>query len=270
MNNQKLISGLIVTSALFGALFVGPAMAKMSLNNEQCDVALNYDIRVEPKKMSVSEKGVEQYRVEMGDLYVQGKAVSLNAKQAKILGQYTDSLGVQVPEAVALVSEVMIIVNHSVTMALSPILGEQGSAPLDKMMQGIQKRVDTMAYREGDTFYLGATESSIEDHFNQEFEQEMEQMITSSMGSLMMTIGAQILSSEGGSFEEKMTAFSQKMENVGNDIEHEMESQSKTLEVRANKLCDNLEGLMVLEKELHLQIPQLAPYVIASNNSSKK
>lgn len=270
MNNQNLMSRLIVTTALLSASFVAPVMAKMSLNNEQCDVALNYDVTVEPKKLMISDKGVEQYRVDMGELYVQGEAVRLNAKQANILGQYTDSLSTQVPEAIALVSEVMTIVNHSVTLALSPILGAEAGVHLDKMMQGIQKRVDTIAYREGDKFYLGATESSIEERFNKEFEQEMEQMLTSSMGSLMMSVGAQIMSSKGGTFEEKMTAFSDKMENVGNDIELQMESQSKPLEARANKLCSNLEGLMVLEKELHLQIPQLSPYVIASNNSSKK
>ncbi|WP_350650324.1 DUF2884 family protein, partial [Pseudomonas sp. HY13-MNA-CIBAN-0226] len=75
-------------------------------------------------------------------------------------------------------------------------------------MTGIQTRIDTMAYQQGDKFYLGSTDSSIEHAFNEEFEQEIEQMVTNSMGSLMMTLGSQIMSSEGGSFEEKMNTFS--------------------------------------------------------------
>ncbi|MBB1269257.1 YggN family protein [Shewanella sp. SR44-3] len=268
LKSRPLIASALCT-ALLSMTMATPAQAKMSLNNEQCNLSLNFDVTVEPKKLLVSDKGVEQYRVEFDKLYVQGQSVTLTPKQSQALQSYSDSLSTQVPEAIALVSEVMVIVNQSVTTALSPILGEQTSVHLDKMMQGIQTKVDTLAYRQGDKFYLGATDSSIEDTFNEEFEQEIEQMVMSSLGSLMMTIGSQIMSSEGGTFEEKMNAFSTKMDNVGKDIELQVESQTKTLEARADKLCSNFEGLMVQEKKLHQQIPQLSPYVIASNNVTK-
>jgi hypothetical protein len=269
LKNRALVTGTLCSSLLAMSIAT-PVMAKMSLNNEQCNVSLNYDVTVEPKKLLVSTNGVEQYRVELDQLYVQGQSVKLTPKQSQALQNYSDSILTQVPEVIALVSEVMVIVDQSVTTALSPILGEQASVHLDKMMQSIQAKVDTLAYRQGDKFYLGATESSIEDTFNEEFEQEIEQMVMSSLGSLMMSIGSQILSSEGGTFEEKMNAFSAKMDNVGKDIELQVESQTKSLEARADKLCSNFEGLMVQEKNLHQQIPQLSPYVIASNNSAKK
>ncbi|RPA38365.1 YggN family protein [Shewanella frigidimarina] len=270
MTKQKLICGVALTSMLFTAGALTPAMAKMSINDEKCNVTLNYDVTVEPKKLQISDNGAEKYRVELDQLYVDGKKVTLNAKQQTLLTQYSDELSRQVPEVIDLVGDVVVMASQAVNMALTPIFGDATGSQIDKLMTGIQKRIDTMAYQQGDKFYLGSTESSIEHAFNEEFEQEIEQMVTNSMGSLMMTLGSQIMSSEGGSFEEKMNTFSQKMDNVGKDIEQQLESQSQGLEQRADKICDNFEGLLVLESQVRKDIPELAPYTLAKLGELKE
>tara|TARA_R110001583_G_scaffold41188_3_gene131165 strand:+ start:146 stop:958 length:813 start_codon:yes stop_codon:yes gene_type:complete len=270
MTKQKLICGLALTSVLFTAGALTPAMAKMSLNDEKCNVTLNYDVTVEPTTLQISDNGIEKYRVELGQLYVEGKKVTLNDKQQKLLTQYSEELSRQVPDVIDLVGDVVSVATQAVNMALTPIFGDAANVHIDKLMVGIQNRVDTMAYQQGDKFYLGSTEASIEQAFNKEFEQEMEQMVTSSMGSLMMTLGSQIMSSEGGSFEEKMNAFSQKMDNVGADIEKQLESQSQGLEDRADKVCDNFATLLVLENQTRQAIPELAPYTLAKLGEAAK
>ncbi|GGB60255.1 YggN family protein [Shewanella inventionis] len=263
MTKQKLICGLALSSVLFTAGAWTPAMAKMSLNDEKCNVTLNYDVTVEPTNLQVSDNGTEKYRVELGQLYVDGKKITLDDKQQKLLTQYSEELSRQVPDVIDLVGDVVAIATQAVNMALTPILGDAAGTHIDKLMNGIQQRVDTMAYQQGDKFYLGSTEASIEKTFNEEFEQEIEQMVTNSMGALMMTLGGQIMSSEGGTFEEKMNAFSQKMENVGSDIEKQLESQSQSLEARATKVCDDFAGLLVLENQARQAIPELAPFTLA-------
>lgn len=270
MTKQKLICGLALSGLLFNAGAWTPAMAKMSLNDEKCNVTLNYDITVEPTTLQVSDNGNEKYRVELGQLYVDGKKVTLDDKQQKLLTQYSEELSRQVPDVIDLVDDVVSIATQAVNMALTPIFGEAAGVHIDKLMVGIQKRVDTMAYQQGDKFYLGSTEASIEKTFNKEFEQEIEQMVTSSMGSLMMTLGSQIMSSEGGTFEEKMNAFSQKMDNVGTDIEKQLESQSQGLEARATTVCDNFASLLVLESQAREAIPELAPYTLATLGETTK
>ena len=260
---QKLLTGIALSGLIFTASAFTPAMAKMSLNDQNCNVTLNYDVTVEPKSLKVSEKGAEKYRVEVGQLFVEGKAVNLNAKQQKLLTQYSDEVSRQVPEVIDLVGEVVNVATQAVSMALTPLLGDAAGSQIDKLMAGIEKRVDTMAYQHGDKFFIGSTDASLEETFNDEFEQEMENIISNSIGSLMMSMGSQIMSAEGGSFEEKMNTFATKMENVGKDIETQMESQSQALEARANKVCGDFEHLMVLEKQLRKEIPQLAPYPLA-------
>ncbi|WP_350432797.1 YggN family protein [Shewanella sp. H8] len=270
MTKQKLICGLALTSMLFTAGTLTPAMAKMSINDEKCNVTLNYDVTVEPTNLQISDNGTEKYRVELGQLYVDGKKVTLNDKQQLLLTQYSDELSRQLPDVIDLVADVVSMASQAVNMALTPIFGDATGSQIDKLTSGIQKRIDTMAYQQGDKFYLGSTDSSIEHAFNEEFEQEIEQMVTNSMGSLMMTLGSQIMSSEGGSFEEKMNAFSVKMDNVGKDIEQQLESQSQGLELRANKICDNFEGLLVLENQVRQAIPELAPYTLAKLGDLKE
>ncbi|UJF23114.1 YggN family protein [Shewanella sp. OMA3-2] len=261
---QKLLTGMIFSGLIFTAGAYTPAMAKMSLNDQNCNVTLHYDVTVEPKSVKVSEKGLEKYRVEVGQLYVEGKAVALTPAQQKTLTQYSDEVSRQVPEVVELVGEVVTLATQAVTMALTPLLGDAAGSQINKLMNGIEQRVDAMAFQQGDKYFIGSTESSLEQTFNDEFEQEMENIVSNSIGSLMMSMGSQIMSSEGGTFEQKMNAFAAKMDNVGKDIELQMESQSKALEGRADKVCGDFEKLMVLENQLRKDIPQLAPYKLAS------
>ncbi|MDO6617576.1 YggN family protein [Pseudomonadota bacterium] len=264
MNTQGLFKSIALTGLIFTAGAMTPAVAKMSLEDNQCNVTLNYDVTVEPQKLSFSEKGAEVYRVELGKLYIDGNQVALNDKQAALLADYSEQVSKQIPEVIDLVDDAVILATDAVSMALTPIFGDATAAKLDELLAGIQSRVDQAAYQQGDKFYLGATESSLEEAFNEEFEQEMEQMIKNSMGSFMMALGAEMMSSEGGSFDEKMTAFSSKMERIGEDVELQISEQSEAIEAKAKKVCGNFEQLMVLESELRQSIPQLSSYELAT------
>ncbi len=264
-----LIKGLALSGLIFTAGAITPAMAKLSLDDEQCNVTLNYDVTVEPKKLLISEKGEELYRVEMGELYVEGSKIDLDNKQRNLLTNYSEELSQQVPEIIDLVNEVVVLATDAVSLALTPIFGDATGAKLDELLAGIQTRIDEAAYQQGDKFYLGATESSIEEAFNEDFEQEMEAMIKNSMGSFMMALGAEMMSSEGGSFEEKMEAFSTKMERVGEDIELQIADQSEAIEAKAEKICADFEELMVLESEVRQSIPELASYQLATLDNTQ-
>ncbi|WP_076407871.1 YggN family protein [Shewanella sp. UCD-KL12] len=231
-----------------------------SSDNSQCEVALNYDISVEPKVLAVSDAGKEVYRIEMGKLYVQGEQVSLDATQQKLVTQYSDEVSKQVPEVITLVHDAVGIASTAASMALTPLLGDAAGAKLDEMMDGLEKRVEQVAYQNGDKFYLGSTQSSLEETFGEEFEQEVEQLVKNSIGSMMINLGSEMMSGDGDSFEQKMEAFGQKMENVGQDIELQMESQAQELELRADKMCDDFQQLIALEQKLRTVVPELENY----------
>lgn len=266
MKINTLLTGVALSGVILGASGLQSAQAKTEPQiDERCEVSLNYDVRVEPKKLVMSEKGAEKYRIEVDKLYVEGKQVTLTDKQNKLVSQYADEVSTQVPEVIELVNEAVALASQAVSMALTPLMGDAAGAKFDEMMAGVQKRVDAVAYKQGDSFYLGATEESMQNTFNDEFEQEMEQIVQNSIGTLMMNIGGQILAGDGESFDAKMEAFSQKMDRLGDDIEQQIESQSKGIEAKADRLCDRFENLLVLENQLRKEVPELAPYVLTQN-----
>jgi archaellum component FlaF (FlaF/FlaG flagellin family) len=264
---KKLLTSVGVSAVLLSASSLQIVNAHEDSDkhfNNECEVSLNYDVTVEPKKVTVSDLGKEQYRIEMNKLFVNGEQVSLNKQQQALVNQYADEVSAQVPEVIELVNDAVAMASTAVSMALTPLLGDASGAKIDEMMDGLQERIEGVAYQNGDKFYLGATESSLENAFGEEFEKEMKQLVQNSIGTMMMTLGSQMMSGEGDSFEQKMESFSTKMESIGGDIELQMEEQAQDLEVRGKKLCENFKSLVVLEKELQTQVPELAKYSLVA------
>ncbi|WP_064792016.1 YggN family protein [Shewanella woodyi] len=263
---RKLATSLGITAAIFATTMTSVQAHEdhksnsYSDHNSECEVTLNYDIAVEPKKLTVTEGSAEVYRIEMDQLFVEGKPVSLNRSQKKLLTQYSDEVSTQVPEVIGLVHDAVGIASSAASMALTPLLGDAAGAKLDEMMDGLEERIEKVAYQNGDKFYLGATHSSLEDTFGEEFEQELEQLVKNSIGSMMVNLGSQMLAGDGESFEQSMEAFAAKMENVGQDIELQMESQAQSLEDRADKMCERFQYLVELEQKLRAEVPELAKY----------
>ena len=190
---RKLATSIGISAVLFASGTITSASAhedhssaSYSSDNHQCEVTLNYDITVEPKLLAISDEGKEVYRIEMGKLYVEGKQVTLNARQQQLLTQYSDQVSTQVPEVIALVHDAVGIASTAASMALTPLLGDAAGAKLDEMMDGLEERIEKVAYQNGDKFYLGSTQSSLEDTFGEEFEQEVEQLVKNSIGTMMI------------------------------------------------------------------------------------
>ncbi|MEI6860198.1 MAG: DUF2884 family protein, partial [Shewanella sp.] len=159
----------------------------------------------------------------------------------------------------ALIHDAVGMASTAASIALTPLLGDDAGDRLELMMEGLKQRIEQFAYQNGDKFYLGSIQSSLKDMFGEEFEQEIEQLVKSSIGSMMINLGSEMLAG-GDSFEQKMEAFAQKMENVAQNIELQVEAQAQSIEVRADKMCDNFQGLIALEQKLRIVIPELKKY----------
>ncbi len=266
MKMNKLLTGLVFTSSML-TFAAAPSFAHDS-GHKECEVSLNYDVLVEPQKLVFSHNKQEAYRVELGKLFVEGKQVPLNAQQSQLVADFSQQVSTQVPEVIDIVNQAVSIASQAVSMALTPLLGDEAGAKIDELMVGISERIEAVAYQRGDQFYLGATESSLEDTFNQEFEQEVENIVQNSIGSMMMALGSQMMSSEGGSFEEKMQNFSLKMEKIGDDIEAQVSLQAQALEERADDLCDGFKQILATEKKLKAAIPEMNEFSLAQSKIS--
>jgi len=71
----------------------------------------------------------------------------------------------------------------------------------------------------------------------------------------MIAVGQEILFSGGD-----MNAFEAKMENFGQQIEHEMENRSEGIEKRGEALCHSIVAIDEMEEELKASIDELSDY----------
>lgn len=266
MKTKNLVS-CVALATLIGVTLAVPAKAA-EIGSASCDVNLNYDINLEPKKLVFSQKGTESYRFEPGRVFVDGKEVSLSSEQRELVDAYADSVARQVPEVVALVSDAITLASTAVGTALTPLLGDETSAKMSELMSNVSERLDEVMHKNGDSYYIGATDGSIDAVFDKEFEQEIENLVQESMGTLMIRIGTEMLASEGESFEAKMEAFGKKMEAMGEQIEREMDAQAQGLEARANKMCDGFDNVLALESEMKAKVPELAKLSLGSSKPS--
>lgn len=250
-----------------GCALLAPTSSAWALglggDNDACDVSLNYDVTLTPKKLVIGDQGQERYRVEMDRLYVDGKEVTLDAKQKKLLTEYQQGMAKQLPEVVALVDEAMDMANAAVSTALTPLLGDETGTKLNDMMTQLHERVGKVVYHKGDTYFIGATDDTIDKAFDEEFSRQMEDLVMQSMGSIMINIGKSMMNGEGD-FSERMDAFGKRMDKLGEEIDQQMDERSKALDKRADALCDDFQQLMAVEDQLRQSVPALSAYPLVS------
>ncbi len=261
MKLNKVATALLITSSL-------TAGTVMAHDNKECNVSLNYDLSIKPNMMVVSDNGDEKYRIEQSNLFVDGKRISLDREQKQLLNQYSDEMYAQVPEVIDLVNDAMDIASGAVSISMNALLGDNAGEKIDDLMGRIESRVSKIAYQDGSEFYLGATDSTIDDAFDEGFEQEIEDAVKSSIGSIMISLGGQLISSEGGSFDEKIASFEQKMEQMGKDIESQVEAKAQKLEHKAEAMCADFKVLAALETKVRKVIPELSEFPLAITENS--
>lgn len=250
-----------------GCALLIPAMSAAAMeighHHDSCNVSLNYDVTLTPQQMVVGEKGKEHYRIEMDHLYVDGKEVPLNAEQKQLLNQYHQGMAQQMPEVVGVVSDALSMANEAVTTALTPLLGDETGAKLNDMMGKLHERINKVVYHNGDTYFIGATDDTIDKAFDEEFSKQVEDLVMQSMGSIMVNIGKSMMDGEGD-FSERMDAFGEKMDKLGEAIDQKMDARSDAIDKRADALCENFQQLQVIEGQLLKSVPALAAYPLIS------
>ncbi|WP_133406184.1 YggN family protein [Parashewanella tropica] len=267
MTFAKTTTALIIASS-----FVTSSALAHDEHRKECNISLNYDISASANALTITDNGNERYRIVGDRLFVNDKQIALDDSQKHLLSEYRQELGEQVPQVIELVNGAVELASDAMGSALTPLLGEDASGKLEDVMEKVQERVGKVAYQDGDTYHLGATESTIEQAFDHNFEEEVESAVKSSIGSILMNVGAQLMSSDGGSFSEKLTAFEQKMENMAQEIETRVEARAAEFEQKADMMCDNFKALATLEQEVRVAIPELKalPATIYNQKSSKE
>ncbi|WP_419570703.1 DUF2884 family protein [Rheinheimera sp.] len=256
---------LIATSML---LLSATAAAEPS----QCNLQLKQDLRIAPAMVELSDRGHSLWQIDpQGNLWLNGNPHQVNASQRELLVQYQAGLRDQTEKTVVLVGDAMKLAVSAVGQAMTELTGKdiEDFDGLQSALHKVELTTDELIVRDGQTIEIrGSQMQQLDEAFGPEFEKAMEDAVQQSMGSVFWQMGLAMMSGEGD-FEQRMEAFGDRMELVGQQIEQSVELRASALEHQGDALCQNLRALDQVESRLQQQLPAFAAYDLLNTEQSE-
>ena len=186
------------------------------------------------------------------------------------MAQYSASIRTIIPQVRTIAIEGVELALDGVNLAFNELLGEGNKvgADLTKELSSLRDEVaNRFTIEHG--FTIGEDGLDDDELLGEEFEERIEaaveKAVTSSMGSLLMALGQQMMTSGGDP-----DTFETKMEHFGDTIEREMESRSDKIERKADSLCLSAIEIDQLEEKLRSNISELAGINVISAKAFRK
>jgi hypothetical protein len=208
-------------------------------------------------------------------LTVHGQGIALNDHQQALVTQYAMSIRAMVPQIRTIAIEGVDLALEGVNLAFNELLGE-GNNVGAKLTQELSTLRDEVATRFTAEHGITINENSVnnegftgEDILGKEFEQRIksavETAVINSMGSLLITMGQEMLFSGGDT-----NAFETRMDNFGDSIADEMELRAEKIKLKADALCLAIVDIDQLEEKLKTSIVALANINVVSASFKKE
>lgn len=259
---------LIATAILVASTSISTNAFAHSIQHDNCDVEMNAGIKINTDVIEFSKNDKVLYTIEgESNLMINNESIYLSTEQEDLITQYSNSIRAVVPEVKGLAIEGIAMATEGVNMAFDELLGPGNDVgaeltnELNKISVEIQDKfsIEKGINLDEDGKIAG---DFLDDEFEQRLESTIENAVKNSMGSLMMAVGQEMLFSGGD-----MDAFETRMENFGQQIEHQMESRGLAIEQRANSLCSSIQAIDVIESQLQQEIDVLADFDVLTVSS---
>lgn len=238
----------------------------------QCEVNFEGKLSLENNILTVTTEDQDKIKInQKHQVFVNEQALLLNADQQRWAAEYYDGINAAAPQAATLAIEGIDIATIAVTQVFGELLGpdHQAISDLTSKLEDMSKELQYNFYAEDGSIRINANSFDEENFFGpkweQEFEQSIEELVMSSMGSIMVAVGTEMLFGGGD-----MNGFEHKMENFAENIEKNVKTKSEALEAKADKLCIQLASVSYAEDKLQQSVPALSKLnVITVDNSDQ-
>jgi hypothetical protein len=254
--NKGLFKKTLLTTSLLVTLSSANVLA-----HDSCDIELDAGVKVNTESITFFNENNNNTLYQIDNdrtLIVDDEIISLSNEQQALVIEYSKSIKAMVPKARNIAIEGVQLAQEGVNIAFNELLGEGNSvgADLSHELTNIQHEVaDTFTLEHGVT--LGENGIQNNEYFGEGFEDRMEEAVEkavmSSIGSIMIAVGQEMMFS-GGDPE----AFETKMESFGENIEKKIEAGTKQIEQKADQLCIAAVQIDHLEDKLKSTIPSLS------------
>ncbi|OUR76923.1 hypothetical protein A9Q75_15790 [Colwellia psychrerythraea] len=251
----------LIASALTVSFTSSAAYANKSCN---VDLSAGLTINVNSIEFLQDEAGMDEkkrslYKIIDGKkLLVDNQHIDLSDVQQALVKKYDEKIRSLVPQVKNVAIEGVDMAIEGVNLAFNGLLGEGNAvaADLTTELTLIREQVSTnLSIEHGVSVGVEGLESEglLGKDFDKRIESAVEKAVLNSMGSILIAMGQQMVASDG---DERN--FETRMENFGENIEHEMTTRSAIIEKKAEALCISIAEVDALEEQLKVEIEPLA------------
>ncbi|MGQ8366603.1 DUF2884 family protein [Glaciecola sp. 1036] len=220
--------------------------------SEQCDVNINAELNVAEDLMTITLDNGDILKINaQGDTWKNGSQLSLNSAQRSLTQQYYSDIKALVPDAIELASDAIAVTNTALTKVLNGLFGENNSMvqSLSETLSEIETELRDAIYQPDGSMQFGkaifAEEGSFSKSLNTKIDSAVEELMAEAMGQMFVVIGKAMMSGD-----TDLADFETRMENLGEELEQEIEVESAKIESSAKRLCDSLEVIDNTENAL--------------------
>jgi len=258
----------IVTSSLF---FVSTLALAQPHQDAQCSLQLEQDLKISPALVELADHGQSLWKIDRdGNLWLEGQSQRLTTEQRQLLQQYQAGLRDGAEQTAVLVADAMKLAMHAVSEVMTELTGNDISDydELQSAFDKVELSSSQLIVRDGSNVEIrGSQLDQLDDAFGPEFEQAMESAIKDSMGSILVQLGTAMMFGDGD-FEQRMEAFGERMDRMGDRIEQSVNVQASVLEQQGDELCGRLSTLTLVEQQLQQSLPVFKTYQLLGDKHS--
>lgn len=229
----------------------------------KCDVDLNYGLVVNDTQIRVLDESRTVYQINNADqLIVKGEWIALDAKQQDQLKELSDGLHYVVPKMIVLATEGVELAVVTVEHVYAGLVGQDHKSmeKLESSLERVQRRIREKFIHAGDNYYIGpGSLENVDDLVDRELEEQIEQALNTSLGGVLSAIGG--LAANGDEETEKrMEELTQRLENMGQEIERKVSPKADSLRQKARWFCNKINQLDKVEESLRASVKELKEF----------
>ncbi|KZN40257.1 DUF2884 family protein [Pseudoalteromonas luteoviolacea] len=252
-------NALLITAILSSTSALAHNDHSISFSNDNCQVEFQNNVAITPNEVAITTPHSRSLTIDAnGYAFINGQPVDVTAQQQRALAQYADTLRVELPKVAEMATDAIKVAEVALD-EVGAAFDLHGLDNLSTVLDDLNQEIHGTFYQQG-SFVMGEQAfHDFSENFEHQFEERIEDAVKSAMfqsiGSLLVSIGTEMNNANGD-----MSAFEQRMENMGRQIEEKVTAQAKNLEQRAASLCSNFERIAAQETALSQNIPAMSSY----------
>jgi hypothetical protein len=229
-------------------------------NTNQCDMQLRSAIRITANEIEVTgADGVPMHILDEDQLQIAEQPVGLTNTQRQLLIAYNEQVRETVPAIVDIALEGVELGMTAASEVFYDLLDAEPPVSLTKALDRIKTRVAQQVSRGDGSIYLDARGLSDLDSIMEKLEPEIEAVTTASLGEIFANLGNS-LKAEDANLMENIARLAERMDGFSERLEARLQQQARTLETKADGLCQQLQDLQIAELKLQNAIPAARPF----------